>query len=108
MDRRLKNRSVHDRHQKGVVDQNWVDYEEEGDEKEYVWQEGQWCPGGLTRSQKRRVQCQRNRELEQAQKTGKPQVWHVKQTTDKGQPSANIQMTSLLPLEFRAPADQEV
>ena len=52
MDRRLKNRSVHDRLVKRVVDQNWVDYEEKGDEEEYVWQEGQWCLGGLTRSQK--------------------------------------------------------
>ena len=64
MDQRLKNRSVHDRLGKRVVDQNWADYEEEDNENEYVWQEGQWCPGGLTRSQKRRVQRLRNRELE--------------------------------------------
>ena len=32
MDQRLKNRSVHDWLWKRVVDQNWVDYEEEGDE----------------------------------------------------------------------------
>ena len=64
MDRRLKNRSVHDRLGKRVVDQNWVDYEEEGNEEEYVRQEGQWCPRSLTRSQKRRVQRLRNRELE--------------------------------------------
>ena len=32
-DRRLKNRSIHDRLGKRVVDQNWADYEEE----EYVW-----------------------------------------------------------------------
>ena len=56
MDPRLKNRSVHDRLGKRVVDQNWIDYEEEGDEEEYVWQEDQWCPGGLTRSR-------RNKEL---------------------------------------------
>ena len=41
MDLRLKNRSVHDWLRKRVVDQNWTDYEEEGDEEEYVWQEGQ-------------------------------------------------------------------
>ena len=64
MDRRLKNRSVHDRLGKRIVDQNWVNYEEESNEGECVWQEGQWCPRGLTRSQKRRVQCLRNRELE--------------------------------------------
>ena len=108
MDQRLKNRSVHDWLRKRVVDQNWADYEEEGDEEEYVWQKGQWCPGGLTRSQKRRVQRLRCRELEHAQKFGKPQVWCAKQTADKGQPSANIQMAFLLPSEFRAPTNQEV
>ena len=71
MDRRLKNRSIHDRLGKRVVDQNWADYEEKDDE-EYVWQEGHWCPRGLTRSQKRRVQRLRSRELEQAQKSSKP------------------------------------
>ena len=65
VDRRLKNRSIHDRLGKRVVDQNWAGYEEEDDE-EYVWQEGQWCSGDLKRSQKRRVQCLRSRELEQA------------------------------------------
>ena len=53
MDRRLKNRSVHNQLGKRVVDQNWADYKEESNEEEYVWQEGQWCPGGLTRSQKK-------------------------------------------------------
>jgi len=62
----------------------------------------------LTRSQKRRVQRLRNRELEQAQKSSKSQVWRAKQIADKGQPSANIQMAFLLSSEFRAPADQEV
>ena len=108
MDWRLKNRSVRDRLGKRVVDQNWVGYEEESDEEEYIWREGQWCLGGLTRSQKRRVQCLMNRELEQAQKSGKPQVWRAKQTADKGQPLANIQMAFLLSSKFRAPADQEV
>ena len=60
------------------------------------------------RSQKIRVQCLRNRELEQAQKSGKPHVWRAKQTVDKGQPSANIQIVFLLPSEFKASADQEV
>ena len=64
MDRRLKNGSVHNRLGKRVVDQDWTNYKEEGNEREYVWHEGQWCPRGLTRSQKRRVQCLRNRELE--------------------------------------------
>ena len=46
--------------------------------------------------------------MEQAQAPGKTQVWRTKQIADKRQPSANIQMTFLLPSEFRAPADQEV
>ena len=54
------------------------------------------------------MQRLRNRELEQAQASGKPQVWRTKQTADRKQPSANIQMTFLLPSEFRAPTDQEV
>ena len=56
----------------------------------------------------KRVQRLRNRELEQAQASGRPQVWRAKQTADKRQPSANIQMAFLLPSEFRAPTDQEV
>ena len=35
-------------------------------------------------------------------------MWHAKQIANGGQPSANIQMTILLPSEFRALADQEV
>ena len=50
MDRRSKNGSIHNRLEKRVVDQDWADYEEEGNKREYVWQEGQWCLGGLTRS----------------------------------------------------------
>ena len=35
-------------------------------------------------------------------------MWRAKQTADRGQPLANIQMVFLLPSEFRAPTDQEV
>ena len=87
---------IHDRLGKQVVDQNQANYEEDDDE-ECVWQEGQWCPEGLTRNQKRRVQRLWGRELERAQKSSKPQVWRAKQTSDKGQPSANIQIGFLLP-----------
>ena len=54
------------------------------------------------------MQHLRNEELEQAQASGKPQVWRTKQTADRKQPSANIQMAFLLPSEFRALVDQEV
>jgi len=37
MDRRLKNRNIHDRLGKRVVDQNWADYKKESNEEEYVW-----------------------------------------------------------------------
>jgi len=40
--------------------------------------------------------------MEQAQASGKPQVWRAKQTADGGRLSANIQMVFLLPSEFRA------
>ena len=66
MDQRLKNKSVHDRLRKQVVNQDWADYGEEGNKRKYVWQEGQWCLRGLTRSQKRRVQHLWNKELKQA------------------------------------------
>ena len=54
------------------------------------------------------MQRLRNRELEQAQASGRPQVWLAKQTANRRQPSTNIQMAFLLSSEFRAPAYQEV
>jgi len=48
----------------------------------------------------------RNRELE-AQKSSRPQAWCVKQTTDKGKTSVNIDMVFILPVEFRAPSKYE-
>jgi hypothetical protein len=50
---RVKINEVNDHPRKRYVDQRWVDQEEQ--EREYIWQEGQWCPPGLRRSQKRRV-----------------------------------------------------
>jgi hypothetical protein len=93
MDRRIKNEGFHDLLGKRAYDQSWASRDEE---KEYVWQEGQWCLGGLTKSQKRRVQRLRNRELE-AQKYNRLQTRHVKQTADRDKPSANIDMVFILP-----------
>jgi hypothetical protein len=62
--RRVKINEVIDHPRKIYADQKWVDHEEQ--ECEYVWQEGQWCPPGMRRIQKRRVQCLRNKELKQA------------------------------------------
>ena len=52
MDQCIKNKGVHDRLGKRAYDESWAGRD---GEKEYVWQEGQWCLGGLTRSQNRRV-----------------------------------------------------
>ena len=35
-------------------------------------------------------------------------MWHAKQTADRSQPSANIQMAFLLPSKFKALVDQKV
>jgi len=43
----------------------------------------------------------------EAQKSSRPQAWHVKQTDDKGKPSTNIDMVFILPIEFRAPSKYE-
>jgi predicted nucleic acid-binding Zn-ribbon protein len=63
-DRRQKIIEIIDHPRKRQADLRWVDQEE--DEDEYIWQEGQWCPPGLRKSKKRRVQRLRNRELRQA------------------------------------------
>jgi hypothetical protein len=60
MDQRIKKEGVRDWLGKRAYDQSWAGHHEE----EYVWQKGQWCLGDLIRSQKRRVQRLRNRELE--------------------------------------------
>jgi hypothetical protein len=44
----VKMENIYDRLKTEVADQEIVD-------EEYVWQKNQWCPSGLTRSQKRRV-----------------------------------------------------
>jgi hypothetical protein len=82
-----------------VFDQDLADYKGE----EYVWQDGQWCLGGLARSQKRMVQRLKNQELREE----KRQVWRAKKTADKGKPSANIGVIFILPAEFRALHDQD-
>jgi hypothetical protein len=47
----IKINEVNDHPRKRYADHRWVDHEEQ--EREYVWQKGQWCPPGLRRSQKR-------------------------------------------------------
>jgi hypothetical protein len=102
-DRRQKIIEVIDHPRKRQADQRWADQEEE--EHEYIWQEGQWCPLGLRKSQKRRVQRLRNRELKQAGIQRK-QVWRPKDKPEGSGHSAC--MVYFLPNEFMAPANQVV
>jgi hypothetical protein len=69
-------------------------------DREYVWQEDQWCSRGLTTSQKRWVQCLRNDELQRK----KAEVWQVKQIADKGKGKTSTEISAIfmLPTEFRA------
>jgi hypothetical protein len=101
--RRLKINEVNDHPRKRQADQKWVDQEEQ--EREYIWQEGQWCPPGLRRSQKRRVQRLRNQELKQAL-IKKKQVWRPKDRPEGSGRSAPACMVYFLPNEFMAPANQ--
>jgi hypothetical protein len=104
-DRRQKIIEVIDHPRKRQADQRWADQEEE--EHEYIWQEGQWCPPGLRKSQKRRIQRLRNRELKQAGFQRK-QVWRPKDKPEGSGCSAPACMVYFLPNEFMAPANQVV
>jgi hypothetical protein len=104
--RRLKINKIDDQPKKRYADHRWVDHEEEEDHG-YVWQKGLWCPPGLRRSQKRRVQCLRNQELKQAG-IKKKQVWCTKDKPDESGHSAHTCMICFLPNEFMAPANQIV
>ena len=53
------------------------------------------------------MQRLRDKELEQAQASSKLLVWRAKQTTDRKQPSANIQMVFLLPSEFKVNGESQ-
>jgi hypothetical protein len=101
--RRIKMNEDNDQPRKRYADHRWVDHEEE-EGREYVWQKGQWCPPGLRRSQKRRIQRLRNQELKQAGIRRK-QVWRPKDKPDGSDRSAPMCMVCLLPNEFMAPAN---
>jgi hypothetical protein len=103
--RRLKINKIDDQPRKRHADHRRVDHEEE--DHGYVWQKGQWCPHGLRRSQKRRVQRLRNQELKQAGIKRK-QMWRPKDKPDESSRSAPTCMVCFLPNEFMAPANQIV
>ena len=74
----------------------------------------QWCPGGLSRSQKRRVQrlyqleiIEEEQEQTPSKKVVKSQVWRVKPRADddrdSGSSVALINMVFIMPKEFMVP-----
>jgi hypothetical protein len=90
-----------------------------------------WCPDGLNRSQKRRVQRLRNLEeaeaqyletlrkvrLDLAEKVHRPQkaesssskkVWRPKKSKADVKTSADAHMVFVLPAEFHTPRNEEV
>jgi len=69
----------------------------------------QWCPEGLTKTQRRRMQCKHQEDLYREEssfdKKLEDQQW---QSKHKGKgPSAYINMVFMLPMEFLAPSDDE-
>jgi hypothetical protein len=105
--RHLKINKIDNQPRKRYADHRWVDHEEEEEDHGYVWQKGQWCPPGLRRSQKRRVQRLRNQELKQAG-VKKKQVWRPKDKPDESGRSAPTCMVCFLPNEFLAPTNKIV
>jgi predicted nucleic acid-binding Zn-ribbon protein len=103
-DRRQKIEII-DHPRKRQASLKWADQEE--DEDEYIWQKGQWCPPGLRKSQKRRVQRLRNRELRQAGIQTR-QVWRPKDKPEGSKRLAPACMVYFLPNEFMAPTNQVV
>jgi len=68
-----------------------------------------WCPEGLTKTQKRRLQREKWEELSKGENSG--QSGDQQQSGPKGKgPSADVNMVFMLPMEFLAPSsdDEEV
>ena len=100
-------------------------------EEEDKYHRPRWCPDGLSRSQKRRVQHLHNLEeaeakyldvlrkarLDLAEQVRHPQrverrppkrEWRPKQPRADDKPSADVNMVFVLPSEFRAPQPEEL
>jgi len=69
----------------------------------------QWCPEGLTRTQKRRMQQERQEELNKEENSSKSEDRQQSNPRGKG-PSADVNMVFMLSMEFLAPFsdDEEV
>jgi len=62
-----------------------------------------WCPKGLTKTQKRRLQRKRREELSKGENSG--QFGDQQQPDPKGKgPSADVNMVFMLPMEFLVPS----
>ena len=65
-----------------------------------------WCPEGLTKTQKRRLQRERREELSKGENSG--QSGDQQQSDPKGKgPSAGVNMVFMLPMEFLAPSSDD-
>ena len=62
-----------------------------------------WCPEGLTRTQKRRLQRERREKLSKGENSAKSEDRQQPDPKGKG-PSADINMVFMLPMEFLAPS----
>jgi len=64
-----------------------------------------WCPEGLTRTQKRRLQRERREELSKGENSGQS---GDQQSDPKGKgPSTDVNMVFMLPMEFLAPSSHD-
>jgi len=68
-----------------------------------------WCPEGLTRTQRSRVQRERQEDLYREENSSKSKYRQQLDRKEKG-PSADVNMVFMLPMEFLAPFtdDEEI
>jgi hypothetical protein len=97
-----------------------VELHDEGSNRSYTKPNPQWCPNGLTKSHKRRVQHLRQLEQQQEEEEERrvldkkkvwSQIWHPKPRSDSEKdsgPKADINMVVLLPKEVMAAIDSDV
>jgi len=65
-----------------------------------------WCPEGLTKTQKRRLQHERREELSKGENSG--QSGDQQQSDPKGNgPLTDVNMVFMLPMEFLAPSSDD-
>jgi len=65
-----------------------------------------WCPEGLTKTQKRRLQRERREELNKGENSGQSGDQQRLDPKGKG-PSADVNMVFILPMAFLAPSSDD-